>query len=90
MLYQRSLEIERRLDTTLDLIRSGEYSTPMLAEKLGVSIPTVSRQVTALRERGHDIRSERTEEGWRYILRGATAGKKSQPRLRSVEQEMPR
>ena len=25
MFYQRSLEIERRLETTLDLIRSGEY-----------------------------------------------------------------
>lgn len=49
MLYQRSLEIERRLDTTLDLIRSGEYSTPMLAEKLGVSVPTVSRHVIVLR-----------------------------------------
>jgi biotin operon repressor len=61
MFYQRSLEIERRLETTLDLIRSGRYSTPMLAEKLGVSIPTVSRHVTALRERGHDIRSERAE-----------------------------
>jgi biotin operon repressor len=68
MLYQRSLEIERRLKTALELIRSGEYSTPMLAEKLGVSIPTVSRHVTALRERGHDIRSERREEGWRFIL----------------------
>jgi DNA-binding MarR family transcriptional regulator len=53
MLYQRSMEIERRLEAALALIRSGEYSTPMLAEKLGVSIPTVSRHVTALRERGH-------------------------------------
>lgn len=90
MLYQRSLEIERRLETTLDLIRSGGYSTPMLAEKLGVSIPTVSRHVTALRERGHDIRSERTQGGWRFTLRGTTAAKRSQPRLRPVEQEMPR
>jgi DNA-binding transcriptional ArsR family regulator len=70
MLYQRSLEIERRLETALELIRSGEYSTPMLAEKLGVSIPTVSRHVTALRERGHNIRSERRERGWRFVLDG--------------------
>lgn len=68
MLYQRSLDIERRLETVLQLIRSGEYSTPRIAEHLGVSIPTVSRDVTALRERGHDIRSEREAESWRYVL----------------------
>jgi len=68
MLYERSREIERRLETALALIRSGEYSTPMLAEKLGVSIPTVSRHVTALRERGHNIRSERTNGGWRFVV----------------------
>jgi len=68
MFYQRSLEIERRLETVLRLIRSGGYSTPMIAEQLGISIPTVSRDVTALRERGHDIRSERKDEGWRYVL----------------------
>jgi biotin operon repressor len=68
MLYQRSLDIERRLETVLELIRSGEYSTPRIAEFLGVSIPTVSRDVTALRERGYAIRSERMGEGWRYVL----------------------
>jgi predicted DNA-binding transcriptional regulator YafY len=68
MLYQRSLDIERRLETVLRLIRSGDYSTPMIAEELGVSIPTISRDVTALRERGHDIRSERHGDGWRYSL----------------------
>jgi biotin operon repressor len=68
MLYQRSFEIEQRLDTVLRLIRTGCYSTPRLAEKLGVSIPTVSRYVTALRERGHDIRAEKNGSGWRYVL----------------------
>jgi biotin operon repressor len=68
MLYQRSLDIENRLDAVLRLIRRGGYSTPMLAEELGVSIPTVSRDVTALRQRGHDIRSRRTDEGWRFVL----------------------
>jgi biotin operon repressor len=68
MLYQRSLDIERRLETVLRLIRSGGYSTPRIAEQLGVSIPTVSRDVTALRERGYDIRSERKGEGWRFVL----------------------
>ncbi len=68
MLYQRSLEIERRLEAVLGMIRKGSYSTPRLAEELGVSIPTVSRDVTALRQRGHDIRAERGENGWRYVL----------------------
>jgi biotin operon repressor len=68
VLYQRSLDIETRLDDVLRLIRHGAYSTPKLAEKLGVSIPTVSRDVTALRQRGHDIRSQRAYDGWRYVL----------------------
>ena len=68
MLYQRSQEIERRLYQVLRLIRTGRYSTPMLAVEVGVSIPTVSRCVTALRERGHDIRAEKHGAGWRYIL----------------------
>jgi biotin operon repressor len=81
MLYQRSLDIERRLETVLRLIRSGGYSTPMIAEELGISIPTVSRDVTALRERGHDIRSERKDGGWRYLL--IQCPKKVPPSLRS-------
>lgn len=68
MRYQRSLEIEQRLDAVLRLIRTGEYSTPALAEAIGVSIPTISRTVEALRERGHDIRAEKGPHGWRYII----------------------
>jgi predicted DNA-binding transcriptional regulator YafY len=68
MFYQRSLEIEQRLQTVLELVGEGEYSTLMIADELGVSIPTVSRDVTALRDRGHDIRSERCSDGWRYHL----------------------
>jgi len=68
MPYQRSLEIEQRLQTMLQLIRSGTYSTPMLAKRLGVSIPTASRHLTALRARGYHIRSERRDGRWRYVL----------------------
>ena len=74
MPFERSLEIERRLDDVLRLIRTGRYSTPMLAEEVGVSIPTISRIVAALREQGHDIRAERHDGGWRYVLGGKTAG----------------
>lgn len=68
MFYQRSYEIERRLEAVLRLIREGKFSTPKIAKEIGVSIPTISRDVTALRERGHDIRAEWSERGWRYVL----------------------
>jgi len=67
-MYQRSLEIERRLSEVLRLVRSGRYSTPMLAKELGVSIPTVSRYVTALRERGYTVSSRRKDGRWCYVL----------------------
>ena len=70
MAYQRSLEIADRLDAVLKLIRTGHYSTPMLAAKIGVSVPTISRIVAALRTRGYDIRSENGGNGWRYVLKG--------------------
>jgi predicted DNA-binding transcriptional regulator YafY len=73
MPYERSLEIEHRLNAVLGMIRLGTYSTPKIADTLGVSIPTVSRDVTALRQRGHDIRAERGEDGWRYRLAPTTS-----------------
>jgi biotin operon repressor len=74
MLYDRSLEIKTRLDTVLRLIRTGRYSTPNLAEQLGVSVPTISRYVTALRQRGYEIKAEKQARGWRYVLAGKNAG----------------
>ena len=68
MRYQQTIEINERIETVLHLIEQGEYSTPALAEHVGVSIPTISRIVAALRERGHDIQAERTSKGWRYVL----------------------
>jgi biotin operon repressor len=75
MPFERSLVIERRLEEVLRLIGTGRFSTPMLAEKLGVSIPTISRCVTALRKRGHIIRAERQDDGWRYVLASRKASK---------------
>jgi transposase len=68
MLYKRSLEIERRLEAVLALVRAGGYSTPMIAEELGVSVPTVSRAICALKERGRQIRAEKQSDGWSYVL----------------------
>jgi biotin operon repressor len=68
VLYQRSLDIEQRLQSVLDLVRASRYSTAAIAEELGVSVPTVSRAVTALRQRGYDIRAERRGNAWRFVL----------------------
>lgn len=68
MLYRRSFEIEQRIEAVLRLIRTGRFSTPTLAAELHVSIPTVSRYVTALRQRGHDIRAKREGDIWHYVL----------------------
>ena len=83
MPYQRSLDIEQRLKAVLQMISTGKYSTPRLAEELRVSIPTISRCVTALRERGHDIRAEKLSEGWHYVLDREVASKSSHSRNRS-------
>jgi biotin operon repressor len=69
MQYKRSFEIEQRLRAVLRLVRKGRHSTPRIARILRVSVPTVSRDLTALRERGFDIRAERADGGWRYTLR---------------------
>jgi hypothetical protein len=83
MPFERSLEIESRLEQVLRLIRTGRFSTPMLAEEVGVSIPTISRCVLALRERGHDIRAEKHDSGWRYVLHCAGT---SAPTLKAERQ----
>ncbi len=64
------------------LIETGNYSTPALAERVGVSIPTVSRSVEALRERGYDIRAEKGPEGWRYVLLEENANRPELPQVR--------
>jgi biotin operon repressor len=73
MRYQHSLEVHKRLEAVLQLVRTGRYSTPTIAAMIGVSIPTISRIVAALREQGHQIQAERTRQGWRYVLLSQTA-----------------
>jgi biotin operon repressor len=72
------LTIEKRLQDVLQLVRTGRYSTPAIAEKLGVSVPTISRDVTALRERGYDIRAERQDGAWRFVLDAGDSGRQSE------------
>ena len=69
-MYKRSQEIESRLGEILELIKRGDYCTATLATELQISQPTVSRCLTALRERGYVIRSVRESNGWAYRLLG--------------------
>lgn len=82
MAYEQSYEIEQRLQTVLRCVAQGVYSTPQIADELGVSIPTVSRCVQALRGRGHMIRSEKHREGWRYVLESASEAQTPTGRIR--------
>lgn len=68
MPYERLMAIESRLQKVLQLIATGEYSTHRLAKEVGVSVPTISRDVVALRQRGHAIRAERMGMVWHYVL----------------------
>lgn len=68
MLYEKSLAIERRLADLIRLIRAGRHSTQTLAKQLGVSVPTISRSITALRQRGYRIRPIRLPTQWAYEL----------------------
>jgi len=68
MPYERSQELEQRLQRLVGLLRTGRHSTPTLAEELSVSEPTVSRCLTALRKRGYGIKALKDESGWSYRL----------------------
>ena len=82
MLYDRSWSIERRLEKILDMVREGRSSAPSIAKSLGVSVPTVSRCIEALRRRGFAIRSEKLGTAWRYKLeKQAPSAKHSSERV---------
>lgn len=79
MLYHRSFTIENRLQTVLRLISTGQFSTPELADEVGVSVPTISRDLTALRQRGHSIRAVRLGTHWRYVISSPPANENQRP-----------
>lgn len=74
MPYHRAKEIETRLKRLLELIRHGRYSSVTLADKLNISQPTVYRCLSALRERGHDIRAVKDTKGWSFEIAGSRGG----------------
>jgi biotin operon repressor len=76
MRYDRGLAISRRHEQLLSLVKSGAYSSERLAQKLGVSPPTVYRGVLFLKRQGHPIEAVRLSAKWAYRL----AAEKSSPR----------
>lgn len=73
MRYEKSLAIQSRHDRLVDLIRTGKFSSPDLAQKLGVSEQTIYRDIDFLKKRGYSIRSEKHTNGWAYHLLGEAA-----------------
>lgn len=59
MPFERSRQIENRLEVIYQLILRGQFSSLQIAEQVGVSVPTISRCVTALRAGGHTYGHEK-------------------------------
>ncbi len=68
MRYERSIAVTKRLHELLVLIKRGVYSSPALAEKLGVSEQTVYRYIVFLKRQGHPIRSVKRSSNWAYQI----------------------
>lgn len=68
MRYDRAIAITDRHNRLIELIRSGGFSSPALAEKLSVSEQTIYRDIDFLKQRGYSIRSEKHADGWAYHL----------------------
>lgn len=68
MRYERAIAISRRHEELLALVRSGSYSSSALAKKLGVSEPTVYRDILFLKRQGYLIESVRLSASWAYQL----------------------
>ena len=68
MRYEKSLAIQSRHDRLVELIRTGRFSSPDLAQKLRVSEQTIYRDIDFLKQRGYSIRSEKHTHGWAYHL----------------------
>ena len=77
MRYKRSLAIAHRHEKLIDLIRSGDFSSPVLASRLKVSEQTIYRDIGSLKERGYSIRSIRVSKGWAYKLLGKPSSLRS-------------
>lgn len=66
MRYERTTAISERHTLLIGLIRRGELSSKSLADELGVSEPTVNRDIEFLRSQGYEIKAVRVDRKWAY------------------------
>lgn len=66
--YSQLTLIVERHSRLLSLLKEGSFSTPMLADSLGVSEQTVYRDIDYLKQNGHVIRAVRLSRQWAYQL----------------------
>ncbi len=71
MRYERTTAISERHALLIDLIRRGELSSKSLADELGVSEPTVNRDIEFLRSQGYEIKAVRVDRKWAYRILNA-------------------
>ena len=81
MRYDQALGISKRHEELLALVKSGAYSSEALASQLGVSTPTVYRDVFFLKRQGHPIEAVRLSSRWVYRL-ARKVGSNNRPRMR--------
>ena len=67
-MYEKVHKISRRWKSILALLNGGNYSAKSLSNELHVSVPTVSRDIKALKQEGYEIASVRDKNGWHYKL----------------------
>lgn len=68
MRYDRAIAISKRHENLLALVRSGSYSSDALAKKLGVSNPTIYRDILFLKQQGYPVVSVKLPSKWAYQL----------------------
>lgn len=68
MRYEQANAISERHRSLLRLIRGEDNSTRSLADQLGVSEPTINRDIEFLREQGYSIKAVRVNRRWAYRL----------------------
>lgn len=81
MRYDRALAISKRHKELLALVESGAFSSKAVASELGVSTPTIYRDVFFLKRQGYPIESVRQSSGWIYRL-AQEVGSNGPPRMR--------
>jgi biotin operon repressor len=62
------MAVAGRLERLIELTRTGAYSSPALAKKLGVSEQTIYRDILYLKQNGHTIHATKHSSGWAYVL----------------------